>query len=138
MLSKFPIYFLGIILLFSDAGLFAQQSPIDLRGTWSGTFISSNSDISPFTITVKINKNTSGRLLGDASVVSKCLDSHHLEVTVNGAKVVLAGSDAAGDTVTFTGTVDSTGTVLTLHYIINGSASRRCEVDNGDGSMGKR
>jgi hypothetical protein len=138
MLPKLPISFLAVILLFSDAGLFAQQSPIDLRGTWSGTFISSNSDISPFTITVKINKNTSGRLLGDASVVSKCLDSHHLEVTVNGSKVVLAGSDAAGDTVTFTGTVDSTGTVLTLHYIINGSASRRCEIDSGDGNMGKR
>ena len=70
--------------------------------------------------------------------MSKCLDSHHLDVTVNGSKVVLAGSDAAGDTVTFTGTADSTGTVLTLHYIINGSASRRCEIDNGDGSMGKR
>jgi hypothetical protein len=138
MLTKLPISVLAIVLLFLDAGLAAQQAAIDLRGTWSGTFISSDSDISPFTITVKINKNTRGRLVGDASVVSKCLDSHHLNVTVNGSKVVLAGSDAAGDTVTFTGTADSTGTVLTLHYIINGSASRRCEIDDGNGSMGKR
>jgi hypothetical protein len=35
-------------------------------------------------------------------------------VTVNGSNVLLAGSDAKGDTVSFRGTVDATGTVLKL------------------------
>jgi len=87
------------------------------EGTWSGTFISRNTDISPFTITVTISKNSKGHLIGDASVLSDCLNNHSLEVTVNGSNVVLAGSDADGDSVTFRGTVDSGGTVLTLHYI---------------------
>ena len=59
-------------------------------------------------------------------------------MTVNGSNVVLAGSDKKGDTVTFEGTVDNTGTVLKLNYIINGSASARCEIDDGTGTMGKR
>ena len=124
--------------LYIYVGAFAQQTAPDLKGTWSGTFISRNTDISPFTITVKINKNPSGHLVGDSSVVSDCLNNHRLEVTVNGSNVVLAGSDADGDSITFNGTVDNTGTILTLHYIINGSASGRCEIDDGNGTMGKR
>jgi len=84
---------------------------------------------------VKINKNFKGHLVGDASLVSDCLDSPRLEVTVNGSNVVLEGSDAAGDGVSFRGTVDNTGTELNLNYIINGSPSGRCEIDNGTGSM---
>jgi hypothetical protein len=57
---------------------------------------------------------------------------------VNGSNVVLEGNDEKGDGVSFRGTVDSTGTVLELTYIINGSPSGRCEIDNGTGSMGKR
>jgi hypothetical protein len=116
----------------------AQQTTPDLTGTWSGTFISRYPDVSSFTITVKINKNSTGHLVGDASLVSDCLDSHRLEVTVNGSNVLLAGSDAKGDTVSFEGTVDDTSTVLKLNYIINGSPSARCEIDNGTGTMGKR
>jgi hypothetical protein len=138
MMTKLPMRILAVILLFLCVGASAQQAAPDLKGTWSGTFVSTNARISPFTITVKINKNLNGRLVGDASLVSDCLDSHKLQITVNGSNVVLSGSDVKGDTVTFSGTVDNTGTMLTLHYIINGSASRRCEIDNGDGTMGKR
>ena len=138
MTSKGPIRILALILLFLRVETTAQQASPDLTGTWSGTFISSQSDISPFTIAVKINKNSSGHLVGDASLVSDCLDSHRLDVTVNGSNVLLAGSDATGDTVSFRGTVDATGTVLKLNYIINGSPSGRCEIDNGTGTMGKR
>ena len=116
----------------------AQQPVPDLKGIWSGTFISKNSDIPPFTITVKISADARGRLIGDASLVSHCLTNHQLQVTVNGSNVVLAGSDEDSDTVTFRGTVDNTGTVLSLNYIINGSASRRCEIDDGSGTMMKR
>ena len=138
MTIKCPIRILALILLFLRVETTAQQPPHDLTGTWSGTFISSHSDISPFTITVKINKHSSGHLVGDASLVSDCLDSHRLDVTVNGSNVLLAGSDAKGDTVSFRGTVDATDTLLELNYIINGSPSGRCEIDNGTGTMGKR
>jgi len=136
--AKCQICILAFIFLFFHVEAPAQQPAPDLRGTWSGTFVSRNSDISPFTITVIINKNSTGHLVGDASVVSDCLDSHRLEVTVNGSNVLLAGNDAKGDTVSFKGTVDNTGTVLKLNYIINGSPSARCEIDNGTGTMGKR
>ena len=57
---------------------------------------------------------------------------------VSGSNVVLAGSDKEGDNISFRGNIDKTGTVLTLNYIINGSASPRCETDDGTGTMGKR
>jgi hypothetical protein len=133
-----PICLLAVVLLFPHVEAFAQQPAVDLTGIWSGTFISQNSDISPFTITVKINKNSKGHFVGDASLISDCLDSPRLTVTVDGSHVRLEGNDAKGDGVSFKGTVDSTGTVLELTYIINGSPSGRCEIDNGTGSMGKR
>jgi|SRR5882724_895437 len=138
MTIKRPIRPLAVVVLLLLVEAPAQQAAPDLTGTWSGTFVSRYSDISPFTITVKINKNFKGHLVGDASLVSDCLDSPRLEVTVNGSNVVLEGSDAAGDGVSFRGTVDNTGTELNLNYIINGSPSGRCEIDNGTGSMGKR
>lgn len=136
-IKRFVTHVLSLLVLISAATSWTQAAT-DVRGTWSGTFISKNADISPFTITVKINSDTSGRLVGDSSLVSQCLDNHRLQVTVNGSNIVLAGSDAKGDSVTFTGTIDSTGTLLNLTYIINGSASARCEIDNGSGTMGKR
>jgi hypothetical protein len=127
----------GLFLFFLTL-TWSQQTTPNLEGTWSGTFISKNADISPFTITIKINSDSRGRLVGDSSLVSDCLDSHRLEVSVTGSKIVLAGSDAKGDNVTFRGTIDTTGMLMTLDYIINGSASARCETDNGSGSLGKR
>jgi hypothetical protein len=127
----------GFILFLLTPGL-AQQTTPDIKGTWSGTFISKNPGTEPFTTTIKISSDSRARLVGDASLVSSCLDNHHLQVTVSGSNIVLAGSDAKGDTVTFRGTIDSTATLLTLDYTINGSASRRCEIDNGTGTMGKR
>jgi hypothetical protein len=116
----------------------SSNSSAALQGAWSGTFTSKNADISPFTITVVFASDSRGRLVGNASLVSECLKSHRLQVTVNGSNVVLAGSDADGDNVTFRGTLDNSGTLLTLNYILNGSAGRRCETDNGTGTLGKR
>jgi len=36
------------------------------------------------------------------------------------------------------GTVDKTGTLLKASYILNGSATGRCETDNGTGNLAKR
>ena len=136
-MTKFSIRILALMLLMC-VGASAQQTAPDLKGTWSGTFVSRNADISPFTITVKINKDLSGHLIGESSLVSDCLDSHHLQITLKNSNVELAGSDEKGDSVTFSGTVDNSGTILSLHYIINGSPSGRCEIDDGNGTMGKR
>lgn len=107
-------------------------------GTWSGAFRSRYSDIAPLTIIAVINPDASGHLIGKSSIISDCLKDADLQVTVNGSNVTIAGIDQDGDTVTFQGTIDKTGTLLTSHYIINGSASGRCEVDDGTGSARKQ
>jgi hypothetical protein len=133
-----PIWGLLICFLLPIGIGVGQQTTPDVKGTWSGTFISKNAEISPFTMTVKINSDSRGHLIGDASLVSDCLDSHRLQVTVNAPNIVLAGSDSNGDTATFSGTLDNTATLMTLSYVINGSPSGRCEIDNGTGTMSKR
>ena len=119
------------------AGL-SQQSTTDVTGTWSGTFQSRQPNFTPFTITVVINTDAEGNLIGASSVSSDCLKDGSLHVQVNGASIVLAGGDSEGNHITFRGTIDKTGTLLDLNYVLNGSASARCESDDGAGTMGKR
>ena len=121
----------------SDEGSKEQPTP-DVRGTWSGTFYSKHSNISPFTMTVVINPDAHGHLVGSSSLNSDCLKGAQLQVTVTGSNVVLAGSDEAGDSITVRGTVDKSGTLLKSTYILNGSASGRCETDDGTGDLAKR
>jgi hypothetical protein len=116
----------------------AQPSAVDVTGTWSGTFESRQPHFSPFTITVVINTDASGHLVGTSSVGSDCVKDGSFQVTVSGSSIVLAGGDKEGNHITFRGTIDSTGTLLNLKYILNGSASARCESDDGTGTMGKR
>jgi hypothetical protein len=115
-----------------------QQPETDFRGTWSGTFFSKHSNVAPFTMTVVINPDSRGHLIGSSTLNSDCLKDVRLEVTVTGSNVVLAGSDESGDNITVRGTVDKTGTLLKASYILNGSATGRCETDNGTGNLAKR
>lgn len=115
-----------------------QQPATDFRGTWSGTFFSKHSNVAPFTMTVVINPDSRGHLIGSSTLNSDCLKDVRLEVTVTGSKVVLAGSDEDGDNFMVRGTVDKTGTLLKANYILNGSATGRCETDDGTGNLGKR
>jgi len=126
---------------------FLQASPqqnnpavaaINLKGTWSGTFLSQHQNVEPFTITVVIDQDSKGNLVGSAQLSSDCVRATKLQVTVKGTKVTLAGSDQDGANITFLGTIDSTGAMLDLRYIVNGSSSGRCESDNGTGNMGRR
>jgi hypothetical protein len=110
----------------------------DVRGIWSGTFYSRHSNIVPFTMTVEINPDASGHMIGTSSLNSECLKGAKLQVTVTGAKVVLEGTDEEGDNITVRGTMDATGTLLKSTYILNGSASGRCETDDGTGELAKR
>jgi len=110
----------------------------NLLGTWSGTFMSQHENVDPFTITVVIDRDARGNLVGTAELSSNCIKGTKLEVAVNGTDISLAGSDEDGGNITFHGTIDGSGTVLDLRYIVNGSSSGRCESDNGTGNMGRR
>lgn len=138
LISALPLTALGYQERDAGTGVSSQQAPLDISGTWSGSFQSKHQNMSPFTMTVVIAPDSHGELLGDASLASDCFEDSVLHVTVNGSKVVLAGSDSHGDSITFRGSVDSSGTILKMRYILNSSASARCESDEGEGSMGKR
>jgi hypothetical protein len=117
----------------------AQRTATDFTGTWSGTFLSKHADVAPFTMTVVFTHDADGHLTAASTLDSNCLKKDvRLEVTVKGSQVTLAGSDEEGDDITVRGTVDGTGTMLKANYIINGSASGRCETDDGTGNLAKR
>ena len=61
-----------------------------------------------------------------------------LEVTMTGSKVLLAGSDDAGNNITLRGTLDKTGVLVKVSYVLNGSATGRCESETGTGTLAKR
>jgi hypothetical protein len=139
-------FFCTLIVLFSltlqvsvlSAGTPSDKNPVDVRGIWSGTLYSKHSNVAPFTMTVEISPDARGHLIGASSLNSDCLKGAKLQVTVTGADVVLAGSDEAGDNITVWGTVDASGTLLRSSYILNGSATGKCETDDGTGELAKR
>jgi hypothetical protein len=110
----------------------------DVRGRWSGTLSSNHSGVAPFTITVAIDADSRGHIVGSSTLNSQCLKGARLEVTVTGSTVVLAGSDKAGNNMTLRGSLDNTGTLLKSAYILNGSATGGCETDDGTGTLTKR
>jgi hypothetical protein len=122
----------------TSAAVSTQQPATEIRGTWSGTFFSKHANVAAFTMTVVINSDSRGSLIGSSSLNSDCLKGVQLEVTVTGSKVVLAGSDEEGNNITVRGRVDKTGTLLKSSYILNGSATGKCETDDGTGSLAKR
>ena len=75
--------------------------------------------------------------LARTSSAADCFKDGSLQVTVKGSKVLLAGSDPEGNNITFRGSLDSTGTLLNLNYVLNSSASGMCESDDGSGTLGK-
>ena len=119
----------------------AATSPdANVQGTWLGTFRSRHSQAAPFTLTVVIGPDTHGRMLGhmiNQSGITSCLARGDVDlyVIVNGSDVVLAGTDQVGNTLTFHGTIDNTGKVLTFNYVTNGSASGKCESDDGTANL---
>lgn len=130
------LLFLSLIAVMRAAPLYAAAS--DVRGTWSGTFSSNHSGVAPFTISVVIDADSAGHLVGNSTLNSRCLKGAQLHVTVTGSTVVLAGSDKAGNTMTLRGSLDDTGALLKSDYILNGSASGGCETDDGTGTLTKR
>jgi hypothetical protein len=115
-----------------------QGTPVDISGTWSGTFFSNQPNVPSFSMTVVITPNGKTHFTGDSSLNSHCLKGAKLQITVAGTQVVLAGSDSEGDNLTLRGTLDPTATMLQSSYILNASASGRCETDDGKGSLAKQ
>ena len=115
----------------------ARNTATDFTGTWSGTFFSRHANVAAFTMTVVVAPDSQGHLIGTSTLNSDCLKDVRLEVTVKGSQVTLAGSDDEGDNITLRGTVDATGKMLKASYILNGSASGRCETDGGTGNLAK-
>ena len=114
-----------------SSGAANAQAPVEFNGTWSGTFFPKHSNVAPFTFTVVVSRDSRGHLVGNSSLSSNCLSGLQLQVTVNGSNVVLAGSTEEGDNITVRGTVDKSGTLLKGRYILNGSATGKCETDDG-------
>src|SRR5438445_10935897 len=130
----FRVLLLSLLVLMGAASLYAaspgdrpasaagstQPPATDFRGTWSGTFFSKHSNVAPFTMTVVINPDSRGHLIGSSSLNSECLKGAQLEVTVTSSHVVLAGSDEARDGMTLRATAEKTMTQVRANYILNG------------------
>jgi len=114
-----------------------RKTATDFTGTWSGTFFSTHANVAAFTLTVVVAPDSQGHLIGTSTLNSDCLKDVRLEVSVRGSQVTLAGGDGEGDNITPRGTVDTTGKMLKANYILNGSASGRCETDGGTGNLAK-
>lgn len=121
----------------SNASESGQAAP-DLTGTWSGTLVTENQKSRPVPITVVISRDSKGALFATSSLSSDCVKNPRLQVTVTSSAVVLAGSDADGNSLTLRGTLDKAGTLLTMNFIANGSASGRCQTINGTGTLRRR
>src|SRR5215467_11221719 len=74
----------------------ARPAAADVRGTWSGTFFPKHSNVAPFTMTVVINSDANGHLVGNSTLNSDCLKEARLEVMVTGVNVEMSGSDESG------------------------------------------
>jgi hypothetical protein len=109
-----------------------------LYGRWVGELGSKGS--TPSALMTAISPDETGGMTAKATISSGCLAgaSIDLEVTVDGETVSMAGSDPDGNSLTLQGTVDKTGAILTTRYSINGSATGRCEVDTGTGTLVKQ
>jgi len=115
-----------------------DAKPPEVTGTWSGTMFSKHSNVAPSTITIVINRDARGHLVGTSSLNSNCYRGTQLQVTISGSTIVLAGSDEGGDSMTVRGTMDESGTILKSTYIMNGSATGKCETDDGTVNLAKR
>ena len=137
------VVFGSLFLSLNEAGSSAIQAAANavassppLVGTWQGRFSSHN--FASFPVTLVINQGVGVKLAGAVNLGSPCLKNANLQVDVNGSNVVLAGSNANGDSITFKGTIDSAGTQLDMSYVLNASASGKCETDNGVGTLDKQ
>jgi hypothetical protein len=137
MKQQFCALVLVVLVVLPESALFGGGSPqfrSALVGTWSGRV--SSTGFASFAVTITVSRDLKAHLVGEAS---PCFGEADLVVTTKGPNyVTLAGSSKAGESITFKGTIDSSGKQLDLTYIANGSASARCETDQGAGTLDKQ
>jgi hypothetical protein len=119
-----------------------------IHGHWSGAFHSKHFHIAPFTVDMDIDpddvpghKGHKGHKHGHLknNGPAYCLAGDvNLEIDREGSNVVIAGTNASGDTISFVGTIDTTGNLMMLNYVTNGSVSGKCESDDGTTSLQKK
>jgi hypothetical protein len=128
---------LGLVLaIMALSAIALAQGQSRAKGNWSGQFSSHN--FASFPVSIAITQDANGHLHGEANMAHPCMKGGKLIVTIVDNSIVLGGSDADGDTITFNGTIDTAGTLLDLSFVLNGSPSARCETDQGKGSMEKQ
>jgi hypothetical protein len=111
-----------------------QPTPAALVGKWTGRVSSRN--YASFDVTIDVDADSKAHLVGSGS---PCFTEADLVVTTSGSNAVtMAGSSKVGESITFKGTVDSSGKHFDLTYIANGSSSARCETDQGAGTLEKQ
>lgn len=129
-------WLLMLVLLTAVSVVALAQGQSRAKGNWSGRFSSHN--FASFPASIAITQDANGQLHGNANMAHPCMKAGKLIVTIVDNSIVLGGSDADGDTITFRGTIDTAGTLLDLSFVLNGSPSARCETDQGRGSMQKQ
>lgn len=125
-----------VIAMMTMFAVALAQGQSRATGNWAGQFSSHN--FASFPVSIVITQDANGHLHGTANMAHPCVKTGKLIVTMVDNNIVLGGSDADGDTITFSGTIDSAGTLLDLSFVLNGSPSARCETDQGKGSMEKQ
>jgi len=107
-----------------------------LVGKWNGRVSSVN--FSSFAVTIEIGPDSDSKahLVGEGS---PCFAEADLAVTITGPNSVnVAGRRKAGETIILKEILDSSEKQLDVTYITNGSASARCETDQGAGTLDKQ
>lgn|SRR5690348_5749862 len=125
-----------LVTMMAVSAIAMAQGQSRAKGNWSGRFSSHN--FASFPVSIAITEDANGRLHGEANMAHPCMKAGKLIVTIVNNSIVLGGSDADGDTITFNGTIDTAGTLMDLSFVLNGSPSARCETDQGKGSMEKQ
>jgi hypothetical protein len=118
----------------------------DIHGHWSGTFRSKHFHIAPFTLDMDIDStevpghrgHKQGRLSKNSGPTYCLKGDVNLEIDRQGSNVVIAGTNGTGDTISMIGTLDPTGTLMTLNYVTNGSISGQCESDDGVATLKRK
>jgi hypothetical protein len=121
----------------------AKEFEPDIDGHWSGTFRSNRFNKAPFTLDMDIDKKQEkdnkrhGRWSNSGPTY--CLGGDvNFDVDRQGSQVTIAGTNAKGNTITIVGTIDPTGSLMTVNYHTNGSLSGDCESDDGAASLKKK
>ena len=128
---------LVLVALLCLSGTLATQDQAGvLPGNWSGTMQSVVAGSPLVALTANINRDSSGAITSTFHMTNGCLIDMSLSVAVSGTQITFAGSDEKGDSLTFRGTLSSSNR-LSLTYSLNGSASARCEADQGTAILTK-